>query len=138
MRRSDAAGSATVELAVLAPLLVVILLFVVTVGRFVSARQQVDDAAADAARAASWADSATAATAAAQHTAEADLAGQHITCSPYTVSVDTAGFAAGGSVVVHLSCTASLSGMSLLRIPGSATLDSTAAAPVDTYRSVSR
>lgn len=138
MKRRSEAGSAAVELAILAPVLVILLLLVVTLGRVVSARQRVDDAAADAARAASWASSAPAAAAAARSAAGRDLAGSHLTCSPYTVSVDTTRFAAGGVVVVHLSCTASLAGLSLLRLPGSASLASTSAAPIDTYRSLAQ
>ena len=138
MTRRPEEGSAAVELAILVPVLVIVLLLVVTVGRVVSARQRVDDAAADAARAASWASSAPAAAAAAQSVAGRDLAGSDLSCSPYAVNVDTSRFAAGGVVVVHLSCTASLAGLSLLRLPGSASLASTSSAPVDAYRTVSR
>jgi len=134
--RRDEVGSAAVELAVLAPVLVILLLLVVMVGRLVLARQAVDAAAADAARAASITDAPGYATAAAQSAAGADLSADGISCSSSSVSVDTAAFYAGGAVSVSLSCTASFAGLSLLHIPGSATLRSTAAAPVDRYRSV--
>jgi len=134
--RREENGSAAVELALLAPVLVVLLLFVVAVGRLLLAHQEVDEAAADAARAASVAPSAAAAAAAAQQAASADLSGHHITCAPFSASVDTAHFVPGGAVSVRLSCTASLAGLSLLRLPGSQTISSSAAAPIDLYRTV--
>lgn len=133
-RRED--GSAAVELAVLAPLLVVVLLFAVAVGRLVVARQEVDGAAVDAARAASEASSAQAAIQAANDSAASDLSGKGLTCTPLNTAVDTADFVAGGDVTVRLTCTASLTGLSLLRLPGAQTLTSSATAPVDSYRTV--
>lgn len=137
MNKSPQRGSATVELAILAPVLVLLLLFVVMVGRLVLARQEVDAAAADAARAASVAQSARAATQAASDAASRDLSGDGVTCSPFAASVDTSHFVPGGDVTVEVRCTASLSGLSLLRLPGSQTLVSSSVAPIDLYRSVS-
>lgn len=137
MRKPREGGSATVELAILAPVLVLLLLFVVTVGRLVLARQEVDAAAADAARAASIADSPGAAVQAASDAASGDLAGHGVTCSPFDASVDTSHFTPGGEVNVELRCTASLAGLSLLRLPGTETLVSSATAPIDLYRGVS-
>jgi Flp pilus assembly protein TadG len=129
-------GSASVELAVLAPVLVVLLLLVVALGRLVLAHQEVAQAASDAARAASIASSPAAASAAAQSAAERDLAGHDLTCAPFSESTDVSGFGPGGAVSVHLSCTASLAGLSLLELPGSETLSASASSPIDVYRSV--
>jgi Flp pilus assembly protein TadG len=129
-------GSASVELAVLAPVLVVILLLVITVGRLVVARQEVDGAAADAARAASAAASVSSAIQAAAAAASSDLSGDGLLCTPLSTAVDTADFVPGGAVSVRVSCTASLAGLSLLRLPGSRTLTSSSASPVDPYRTV--
>lgn len=137
MTRRPASGSATVELAILAPVLVLLLLFVVALGRLVIARQQVDAAAADAARSASIATTASAASQAATDAASHDLAGDGVTCSPFAASVDTSRFIPGGSVTVQLQCTASLSGLVLLRLPGSERLTASATAPIDLYRSAS-
>jgi Flp pilus assembly protein TadG len=130
-------GSASVELALLAPVLVVVLLLVVAAGRLVLARQEVDAAASDAARAASIAESPVSATSAATDAASHDLAGHGLTCSPFTTSVDTSHFVPGGSVSVVVRCTASLAGLALLRLPGSETLVSSSTAPIDLYRSTS-
>ncbi|HMK62328.1 MAG TPA: TadE/TadG family type IV pilus assembly protein [Acidimicrobiales bacterium] len=130
-------GSAAVELAVLAPVLVVMLLFVVAVGRLVLAHQEVDAAAADAARAASIASSAAQAQLAAMEAASDDLAGHGVTCASLTAKIDTADFTPGGAVSVQLSCSAKLSGLALLALPGSETLSSQASAPIDLYRQLS-
>lgn len=61
--RQDESGGVTVELVLLTPLLLLMLLFVVALGRTVSARLDVDGAAAQAARAASIARDPTTATA---------------------------------------------------------------------------
>jgi Flp pilus assembly protein TadG len=136
LRRRAQSGSAAVELAILAPVLVILLLFVVALGRLVIARQQVDAAAADAARAASIATTTAAASQAAMDAASHDLAGGDVTCSPFATTVDTSRFVPGGSVTVQLRCTASLAGLVLLRLPGSETLAASATAPIDLYRSI--
>lgn len=134
--RRGEAGGATVELVLLTPLLVLVLLFVVALGRLASARLEVDAAASQAARAASMArDPATAATLALS-LATATLAAHHLICAPLSVSTDTAAFVPGGTVTVRVSCTASLAGLSLLRLPGAETLTSRFVEPLDTYRSV--
>lgn len=124
------------ELAVLAPVLVVLLLLVVASGRLVLAHQEVDAAAADAARAASIANSASAAQLAAQGAAQTDLAGHGITCTSFRSWVDTSDFTPGGAVRVTVSCTASFSGLALLALPGSQTLSSESTAPIDLYRTI--
>ena len=130
-------GAAAVELAILAPVLVVLLLFVVATGRVVLAHQEVGAAAADAARAASLATSVPGAQLAATQAAQADLAGHGVTCARFTTSVDTSNFTRGGAVRVTLSCTASLSGLALLALPGSTTLSANATAPIDLHRNLS-
>jgi hypothetical protein len=113
-RRKDS-GSAAAELVLITPLLIVILLFIVAAGRLVDARQQVDSAAMQAARAAS-------------------LASEHITCNPLAVSPDTTAFRPGGQVTVQVTCTVSLAGLALLHVPGSQTLTAQFTSPIDVYR----
>ena len=91
-RRDNERGSATVELVILTPLLILLLLFVVALGRLAGARIDVDGVAAQAARAASIARSPQAATSSAQQTAASALSSQHITCAHLAVSVDTTNF----------------------------------------------
>ena len=131
----DERGSVTVELVLLTPLLILLLLFVVALGRLSGARLDVDGAAAQAARAASIARDPTTATAMAQQTATAALGSDHVTCAQLTVNTDTSQFAPGGSVAVTVTCHVALSDLTGLRLPASESVTSTASSVVDTYRS---
>jgi len=132
----DSRGSVAVELTLLTPLLLLLLVFVVALGRLAEGRQQVDDAAAQAARAATMAASASGADAAARQAASASLASDGLTCTPFAVSTDTSSFVPGGAVRVQIRCTVSLAGLSLLHLPGAETLTAVATSPVDRFRSV--
>lgn len=127
-------GSVTVELVLLTPLLILMLLFVVALGRLASARLQVDSAAGQAARAASLARDPAAATAQARQTAAGTLTGQHHTCTTVTVTTDTSRFTAGGTVAVTVRCTVSLTDLAGLRLPSSTTVTARSVEPLDIYR----
>ena len=133
--RRDERGSATVELVILTPLLILLLLFVVCLGRLAGARIDVSGAAAQAARAASIARSPAAASSFAQQTATSALASQHITCAHLDVSVDTSDFVPGGSVAVTVSCGVQLSDLTGLDLPVTETVANRSVEPIDTYRS---
>ena len=127
-------GSASLELALITPALLVVLLFVVGLGRLSEARMDVDGAAAQGARAASVARSPTAARNAASDAASGELAGRSLACSSLDVAVDTTGFHPGGQVVVDLTCTVSLSSLGGFALPGSKTLRSRAVVVLDAFR----
>jgi Flp pilus assembly protein TadG len=127
-------GSASAELVLVTPFLVLLLLFAVAAGRLVQGRLDVDSAAQQAARAASEARTPEAASAEAQQVAQAALAGQSVTCDPAVITPGLGDFVPGGEVTVTVSCTVRLSDLSLLHIPGSETITSTFTSPVDTYR----
>jgi Flp pilus assembly protein TadG len=133
----DDQGSVALELTLLTPLLLLLLVFVVALGRLAEARQQVDDAASQAARAATVAASVSNANGTAQQAATASLASDRITCSHLSVTTNTSSFVPGGDVQVKVSCTVSLSDLSLLHLPGSETVSDVATSPVDQFRSVS-
>jgi len=128
-------GAVATELVLLTPLLIVLLLFVVALGRLAGARINVDGAAAQAARAASIATTPAQATAAAQESATAALGSDHVTCATLKVTISTARFAPGGSVSVTVSCSVALSGLTGLRLPVTEHVASTAISVIDTYRS---
>ena len=136
--RRDESGSVTAELVLLTPLLILMLLFVVALGRLSGARLEVDGAAAQAARAASIARDPATAVAMATQTATAALGSDHVTCSQLTVSSDTAQFAPGGSVGVTVTCRVALSDLTGLRLPASESVTSRATAVIDTFRSTSQ
>jgi Flp pilus assembly protein TadG len=127
-------GSAAVELVLVTPLLIMMLMFIIAVGRLVDARMEVNGAAMQAARAASVAADAAAAGPAALATAQAALSSERVTCSTLAVFAGTSDFQAGGQVSVTASCTVSLAGLSLLPLPGAETLTATAVAPIDEFR----
>ena len=93
-------GNAVTETVLLVPVLLLVALFVVFVGRISSTNHDIVAAARDAARAASVAATADAAIEAGQETAAATLAGQRVRCNKLGVDVDTSGFTAGGNVAV--------------------------------------
>lgn len=131
------AGSAAVELTLLAPLLVMFLLLVVALGRLATARADVDGAARDAARAASIARDPATAEQSSHDAAAATLADRHVTCRSLQVVLDTSAFRPGGWVAADVTCSVDLADLALLRLPGTKAVHARFVAPVDTLRSVS-
>ena len=129
-------GSAVTETVLLIPALLVILLFVVFVGRVSSTDDDVTAAARDGARAASRAGSADDALDAGRGTVSDSLAGRHVRCQTLTVNVDTTGFARDGNVAVDVDCVVSLADLTGLRVPGAKTVSARAVEVVDRYRGV--
>jgi Flp pilus assembly protein TadG len=84
---TDERGSATIELALLAPVLLILLLFVAFVGRLTEARAEVDAAARDAARAASLMRTGDSAETAARQAAANTLTGDGVGCRGFSVAV---------------------------------------------------
>ena len=130
----DERGVAVLELVLLVPAVLVLVFVVVGLGRMGMAREHIDAAARDAARAGSIARSAGDAEAAATEAANDALASHDITCSGMSLSVDTSDFRPGGWVRVDLSCTVSLSDLSGMWTPGTKTMQARGLAVVDTYR----
>lgn len=127
-------GSATVELVVLTPVVVVFLLFVVAFGRLQLVRSQVSGAARAAAEAAAVAPDARAAQEAAVSAAGSALGGGGRACHHVAVGADMAGFGPGGSVNVTVRCTVSFAGLDVPGLPGSTTVTRSVTAPVDIFR----
>lgn len=130
----DENGSATAELTLLSPLLILMLLFVVFCGLLSDTRLRVEDAAHQAARAASLARSTTTAQISAQSTAQSALAGAGVTCRTVDVTVNTAGLRPGSTVTATVACVVGLSDLTMLGVPGATTLSASFSSPVDVYR----
>lgn len=133
--RTDDRGSATVEMVLLTPLLIVMLVFVVFCGRLADCTLRLNDVAHQAARAASLARTVTSAHNDASATAQEALAQAGITCQTLAVTVSAAGLQPGSTVSVDVTCTVGLSDLALLGVPGSKTLTASFSSPVDTFRS---
>jgi Flp pilus assembly protein TadG len=127
-------GSAPVELVIITPALILFLLLYLGFGRISRAEQLVDDAAAQAARAATlnYTSPGQAAAAAQQAAAQALSAGG-LACASDHVSVDTGEDHPGGSITVHLTCSADLAQAVAAGLPGSVTLTASATSPIDVY-----
>ncbi|WP_211658127.1 TadE/TadG family type IV pilus assembly protein [Phytoactinopolyspora halophila] len=119
-----------VEVVVLVPVVVAVMLLVIAFGRYVGREGDVESAAREAARAASYERDLAAARDAAQQAATRTLPDE-LACQPVTVGGD---FRAGGTVTVTVSCQVSFSELGFLGLPGSANLHGQSAAPLDTWR----
>lgn len=132
-------GSVTVEMVVLAPVLMLFILGVFFAGRYALAQQSVQAAAAEAARAASIARSADQAAGSATGAASASLSNQDLRCATQSVAVDTSAFAQApgtpGMVSATVTCQVDMSDLAFPGIPGNRTLEATMTSPLDTYRS---
>ncbi|MFZ4585338.1 MAG: TadE family protein [Acidimicrobiia bacterium] len=126
------------ELTLLAPLLIVMMLFVALAGRLMSTENALVGTTRDAARAATLRERADDARAAAEMIV---AEGTGSTCRDRQTEVEVPVTADGrvvpGSVVrVHVRCRVNLADMALLRMPGSKVIDSRSSEVVDRFRGV--
>lgn len=131
-------GSATLELAIAAPALLLLLSLVIVAGRVVAAGSAVEQAAAAGARAASLARDARAAQVQAERVVHASLREQGIACAQVTSRVDAAGFAVRvgrpASVTVAVRCAVPLADVAIPGMPGTRAVTALATSPLDTFR----
>jgi Flp pilus assembly protein TadG len=126
-----------VEVTLVTPFLIMLLVFIaVVIQRGVDARLRLDDAAHEAARAASIERTSPTAIAAAQSTAASALSSAGVSCQSLAVDTSTGGMQPGGTVSVTVSCTVNFSDALILGVPGRKQLSATAVEPIDTWRSV--
>lgn len=132
-------GSATVELTLVVPALVLVLGLLVAGGRIWFARTTVTEAAQTAARAASLARTPGTAAADGRDAGRASLTTGGLRCAARSVQVQTAAFAVPvgtpATVRATVSCTVPLGDVLLPGLPGSLSLTGQGAAALDTYRS---
>jgi len=124
-------GVSTIEVVILAPVIIMFILVLVAFGQLVDGRGAVDGAARDAARAGSIQRSEYSANQQATLAAQADLDG---TCVGGTLRVTqtSPGFDPGTFYTVQVSCT--IRGLASLGLDIRKTLTSTASSPLDKYR----
>lgn len=128
------AGSASVEVVIVTPVLIMFLLLVVGLGRMALASQEVTAAAYEAARAASLERVAGAASGQGRAAAERTLADRGMSCASLSVGVDVSGYRSGGQVTANVVCTADLGDLALSGLPGSKTYTATATVPIEQYK----
>lgn len=131
-------GSTAVELAVLAPLVLLVLGLLVAGGRLVTTHAAVDEAATTAARAATVARSPAAAQTAATHTAHQALTQHGLHCHPTGIHADTSRFTAtpgqGGQVRVATTCAVELADLLVPGLPGTVRLRADFTSATDPFR----
>ncbi|MER6386210.1 TadE/TadG family type IV pilus assembly protein [Streptomyces sp. NPDC001233] len=123
-------GSAAVELVLATPLLILLALVAVAFGKLAGARLDADEAAHQAARAASLARTAEQARSDAGAAARRSLSGAGSSCTGPRINPALGTFTPGGVVRVSVTCRAALD------VPGMPSMDVTAssASVVDQYR----
>ncbi len=130
-------GSALAELVIVAPVLLIVIVLMIALGRVDSAQGDVESAARAGVQAAvvqaDLSDAETQGTSAAQ----ASLDGAGLTCTAPQITVDTSNFVAGGWVSVSVTCVTSLADVSVPGMPGEKTLSATSTAHIDPLRAVS-
>lgn len=129
-------GSSTVELVILTPVIILILLFLVGLGRYAYGRQLVEQAGMAAARSAALASSAVDAADRAQAAGQASLDSAGLACQSLDVATDARNFTPGGTVTVTLSCTVNNSDAVMAGLPGQSTVTATSTVPLETYRQI--
>ena len=136
--RDGERGSMTLELAVLAPALLLLVGLLIIGGRVAIATGSVEAAARDAARTASIARTPAQASTDATATATTTLTAQGLQCSNTTVEVTTAGFAVPvgqpAQVSATVTCQVALADLALPGLPGTRLVIGAATSPLDTFR----
>lgn len=130
-------GSATAELVLITPVVILMLLFVILCGRLADTTLRLNDAAHQAARAATLARTPTTAASDAATAAHAALDQSGVACRSLTLQTATQGLRPGSTVSVTVSCTLGLSDLTLLGLPGAVTRQASFSSVVDVYRGTS-
>lgn len=133
--RRNESGSAALEMVIMAPVMIMFLLFIVGLGRMSQARQEVNSAAYEAARAASLQRNTGASAADGREAALRTLGDRGMSCTSLNVGVDVSSYRPDGRVTATVTCVASLGDLALSGLPGSKTFRATAVVPIEQYRS---
>ncbi|MFB7108963.1 TadE/TadG family type IV pilus assembly protein [Streptomyces sp. NPDC056190] len=126
----DDSGLSTVEVVILAPVMILFILVLVAFGQLVEGRGAVDGAARDAARAGSIQKDHATAMSEARKAAEADLA--DVCSGPVSVVQTSAGFAPDTLFTVEVSC--QVRGLASLGLNIPTTLSASFSSPLDPFR----
>jgi Flp pilus assembly protein TadG len=127
-------GQALAELVIVAPVLLLVILLMVSIGRIESAQGDVESAARAGVQAAVVQADPNDAQVQATSAVQSTLAGAGLTCPQPQITTDTSDFVAGGWVSVTVTCVTSLADVSVPGVPGSKTLSATSIADIDPYR----
>ncbi|MFJ8947710.1 MULTISPECIES: TadE/TadG family type IV pilus assembly protein [unclassified Streptomyces] len=129
-RRAGDRGLSTVEVVILAPVMILFILVLVAFGQLVDGRGAIDGAARDAARAGSIQKDRATALAEARKAARADLA--DVCSGPVSVIQTSPGFEPDTIFTVEVSC--EVRGLSMLGLNIPTTLSASFSSPLDPFR----
>lgn len=129
-RAPDDRGLSTVEVVILAPVMILFILVLVAFGQLVDGRGAIDGAARDAARAGSIQKDHATAMSEAQKAADADLS--DVCSGPVSVVQTSAGFAPDSIFTVEVSC--QVRGLAMLGLDIPTTLTARFSSPLDPFR----
>ncbi|MEN8654011.1 TadE/TadG family type IV pilus assembly protein [Streptomyces sp. 21So2-11] len=123
-------GLSTVEVVILAPVMILFILVLVGFGQLVEGRGAIDSAARDAARAGSIQKDRGTAMAEAKRAASANLT--DVCSGPVTVTQTSGGFEPGGFFTVEVTCT--VRGLEMLGLDLPTELTGRSTSPLDPFR----
>ena len=129
-RAVDDRGLSTIEVVILAPVMILFVLVLVAFGQLVDGRGAIDGAARDAARAGSIQKDHATAMSEARKAAEADLS--DVCSGPVSVVQTSAGFAPDSIFTVEVSC--EVRGLAMLGLDIPTTLTASFSSPLDPFR----
>ncbi|MGK5697595.1 TadE/TadG family type IV pilus assembly protein [Streptomyces sp. URMC 128] len=129
-RRADDRGLSTIEVVILAPVMILFILVLVAFGQLVDGRGALDGAARDAARAGSIQKDHATAMAEAKKAAEANLG--DVCSGPVSVVQTSQGFEPDTIFTVEVSC--QVRGLATLGLDVPTTLSSSFSSPLDPFR----
>ncbi|MFJ8336411.1 TadE/TadG family type IV pilus assembly protein [Streptomyces sp. NPDC094437] len=130
VQASDDRGLSTIEVVILAPVMILFILVLVAFGQLVDGRGALDGAARDAARAGSIQKDYSTALSEAKSAAQADLT--DVCSGPVNVTQTSSGFEPGTIFTVEVSC--QVRGLAMLGLDIPTTLTSTFSSPLDPFR----
>jgi Flp pilus assembly protein TadG len=135
-RETGENGTALTELVIVVPLLLMVAVLMIYIGRIESAQADVTSAARAGVQAAVVQAGPAAAFVSASTAVTDTLASAHIVCPSPSISTDVSNFVPGGDVSVTVTCVANLAQVTVPGVPGTRTFSATSVAVVDPYRPV--
>jgi Flp pilus assembly protein TadG len=137
-RSQDERGSVAIEAAIGVPAFGLFIAMIILGGRVEIAKQSVEAAAYEAARAASIERTQSEAISSGKSAANSSLNDQGLQCATTNVTVNAAGFNAPlgttAQVTATVTCEVDVADLAIPGLPGTRTITATASSPVDAYR----
>ncbi|NHC22984.1 pilus assembly protein [Nocardioides sp. IC4_145] len=137
-RRRDERGSVAIEAAIGVPAFGLFIAMIILGGRVEIAKQSVEAAAYEAARAASIERTQSEAISSGKSAANSSLNDQGLQCATTSVTVNAAAFNAPlgttAQVTATVTCKVDVADLAIPGLPGTRTITATASSPVDAYR----